>query len=125
MKQHAAKRLDSRPIKRVFQKQFRKTVAPPPEPFRRRCRGPKAAVPPADSTTAYLAHMTGELAKLARGAGLDLLSYLLDMAKLEAASQCSWEWPNSRGAPRGDRAESGQAPEAPARLRRDSMSTSA
>ena len=30
--------------------------------------------------------MTDELAKLARCAGLDLLSYLLDMAKLEAAT---------------------------------------
>ncbi len=40
----------------------------------------------ADSTAVYLAHMTDELAKLARCAGLDLLSYLLDMAKLEAAT---------------------------------------
>ena len=39
-----------------------------------------------DSTAVYLAHMTDELAKLARCAGLDLLSYLLDMAKLEAVS---------------------------------------
>ena len=39
-----------------------------------------------DSTAVYLADMTDELAKLARCAGLDLLSYLLDMAKLEAAS---------------------------------------
>ena len=39
-----------------------------------------------DSTAVYLAHMTDELAKLARCAGLDLLSYLLDMAKLEAAT---------------------------------------
>ncbi|MGO9675325.1 MAG: hypothetical protein ACLPSF_14350 [Methylocella sp.] len=39
-----------------------------------------------DSTAVYLAHMTDELAKLAHGAGLDLLSYLLDMARLEAAT---------------------------------------
>jgi hypothetical protein len=39
-----------------------------------------------DSTAVYLAHMTDELAKLARCAGLDLLSYLLDMAKLEAVT---------------------------------------
>ena len=39
-----------------------------------------------DSTAVYLAHMTDELAKLARRAGLDLLGYLLDMARLEAAT---------------------------------------
>ena len=39
-----------------------------------------------DSTAVYLAHMTNELAKLARRAGLDLLGYLLDMARLEAAT---------------------------------------
>ena len=37
-----------------------------------------------DSTAIYLAHMTDELAKLARRSGLDLLGYLLDMARLEA-----------------------------------------
>jgi hypothetical protein len=39
-----------------------------------------------DSTAIYLAHMTDELAKLARRSGLDLLGYLLDMARLEAAA---------------------------------------
>ena len=49
----------------------------------RRVRADPSAV---DSTAVYLAHMTNELAKLARRAGLDLLGYLLDMARLEAAT---------------------------------------
>ena len=34
----------------------------------------------------YVAELTGELATLARRHGLDVLSYLLDMAQLEAAN---------------------------------------
>ncbi len=55
-------------------------------------RGAKRRPPPrtdpeaVDSTAVYLAHMTDELAKLARCAGLELLSYLLDMARLEAVT---------------------------------------
>jgi hypothetical protein len=58
-----------------------------------------------DSTAVYLAHMTDELAKLARCAGLDLLSYLLDMAKLEAMT-CAHG--NSR-APAAQRGPTGAA----------------
>jgi len=48
-----------------------------------------AADPPPDlaereSAAAYLAELTGDLAKLARRHGLDVLGYLLDMAHLEA-----------------------------------------
>lgn len=49
----------------------------------RRVEGDPSAI---DSTAVYVAHMTDELAKLARRAGLDLLGYLLDMARLEAAT---------------------------------------
>ncbi len=40
----------------------------------------------ADRTAAvrYLATMTADLAAIARGHGLDVLSYLLDMARVEA-----------------------------------------
>ena len=38
----------------------------------------------ARATAAYIAQMTDELIKLARFGRLDLLSYLLEMAKLEA-----------------------------------------
>ena len=36
------------------------------------------------ATAAYLADITSELSKMASGAGLDLLAYLLEMARLEA-----------------------------------------
>jgi len=49
----------------------------------------------ADSTAVYVAHMADELAKLARRAGLDLLGYLLDMAKLEAATCARAEAPET------------------------------
>ena len=49
----------------------------------RRAKADPSAV---DSTAVYLAHMTNELAELARCAGFDLLGYLLDMARLEAAT---------------------------------------
>lgn len=37
-----------------------------------------------ESTALYIAQMTNELAKLARFTRLDVLTYLLDMARLEA-----------------------------------------
>jgi hypothetical protein len=45
--------------------------------------GPQGAPGPRD-TAAYVAELTAELSKLASGAGLDVLAYLLDMARLEA-----------------------------------------
>jgi hypothetical protein len=44
---------------------------------------------PAEERTAaaaYIADLTGDLAKIARRHGMSTLSYLLDMAKLEAES---------------------------------------
>jgi hypothetical protein len=38
----------------------------------------------ADSVATYIASMSDELAKLARRNGLDTLSYILEMARLEA-----------------------------------------
>lgn len=35
-------------------------------------------------TAAYIAHLTTELAAMARGQGFQTLAYLLDMARLEA-----------------------------------------
>ena len=59
---------------------------------RRAARKPAANPAPRDleaeagarATAAYIAQMTDELIKLARFGRLDLLSYLLEMAKLEA-----------------------------------------
>jgi hypothetical protein len=59
---------------------------------RRAARKPPANPAPRDleaeaearATAAYIAQMTDELIKLARFDRLDLLSYLLEMAKLEA-----------------------------------------
>lgn len=39
------------------------------------------------ATAEYVAAMTGELATLSRNAGLDLLAYFLDIARLEALEQ--------------------------------------
>jgi hypothetical protein len=44
---------------------------------------PGASMPPAE-TAQYIAEFTAELAFLARRADLDVLAYLLDMARLEA-----------------------------------------
>jgi hypothetical protein len=44
-------------------------------------------VEPADSPSeaaGYIASLTGELARMARGHGLETLGYILDMARLEA-----------------------------------------
>jgi hypothetical protein len=38
------------------------------------------------AVAAYLADMTADLARMARGQGLDVLGYLLDMVRLEARS---------------------------------------
>lgn len=40
---------------------------------------------------AYVAHMTGEMATMARGSGFDLLAYFLDMARIEAKIQAGRE----------------------------------
>jgi hypothetical protein len=40
---------------------------------------------PPGETAQYIAEFTAELAYLARNADLDVLAYLLDMARLEAA----------------------------------------
>jgi hypothetical protein len=37
-----------------------------------------------DEAAAYVADLTADLARIARGHGLDVLGYLLDMARLEA-----------------------------------------
>lgn len=46
--------------------------------------------PTAGEAACYVAEMTGDLAMLARRAGLDTLAYLLEMARLEAENnvQC-------------------------------------
>jgi hypothetical protein len=51
--------------------------------------GPRraAGVATAAETARYIASITGELASLAKLAGLDVLAYLLDMARLEAEKQ--------------------------------------
>lgn len=46
---------------------------------------PPRAIPP-ESTAAYIADITTELASLARGSKLEVLGYLLDIAQLEAAN---------------------------------------
>lgn len=45
--------------------------------------GPKVGETP-DSAAHYIAAITGELAKIARRNGLEMLSMLLEMAQLEA-----------------------------------------
>ncbi len=42
----------------------------------------------AQSTALFIAQMTAELAQLARFGGLDPLTYLLDMARIEAEIYC-------------------------------------
>jgi hypothetical protein len=42
----------------------------------------------AAATSEYIGEMTFQLAKMAKAGGLDALSYLLDLASLEAASVC-------------------------------------
>ena len=42
--------------------------------------------PPPAETAAYVAEMAAELSSLARHAKLDLLAYILDMARLEATN---------------------------------------
>jgi hypothetical protein len=51
--------------------------------------GPRRAAGPATAaeTARYIGSITGELAALAKQAGLDVLAYLLDMARLEAEKQ--------------------------------------
>ncbi|NNM73310.1 hypothetical protein [Enterovirga aerilata] len=51
----------------------------------RRAECSSAPVRP-ESTAAYIADITIELARLARGSQLEVLAYLLDIAQLEAAS---------------------------------------
>ena len=41
---------------------------------------------PRQQAAAYVADLTADLARIARGHGLDALGYLLDMARLEAQS---------------------------------------
>ena len=43
----------------------------------------------AEHVAAYIAEMTTELAELARGQKLELVAYLLEMARMEAASRCA------------------------------------
>lgn len=52
-----------------------------PDPYEVPDKAPGA---PAGETAAYIAEMTGELARLAANAKLDTLSYLLAMAHVEA-----------------------------------------
>jgi hypothetical protein len=40
-----------------------------------------------EDVAAYLAQMSDEMGRLARSAGLDLLAYFLDMARLEARAR--------------------------------------
>ncbi len=40
-----------------------------------------------EDVAAYLAQMSDEMSRLARSAGLDLLAYFLDMARLEARAR--------------------------------------
>ena len=42
----------------------------------------------AAATSEYIGEMTFQLAKMAKAGGLDALSYLLELASLEAASVC-------------------------------------
>ena len=44
--------------------------------------GAAASSPP--ETARYIADLTGELVKLARGSGFDVVAYLLELARLEA-----------------------------------------
>jgi len=44
----------------------------------------------------YVASLSGDLANLARGSGLDTLGYLLEMARLEAESARQSPAPNGR-----------------------------
>lgn len=48
-------------------------------------------------TASYIAEITTELAELARGAKLDLVAYLLDIAQLEAATTVRREATPRRG----------------------------
>jgi hypothetical protein len=48
--------------------------------------GGAPAFPPADAAD-YIAQMSGELAELARSANLELVAYLLAMARAEAAAE--------------------------------------
>lgn len=41
-----------------------------------------------DAAAAYIATLTGELARLSRRFGYDALGYILDMARLEAENAC-------------------------------------
>ena len=50
---------------------------------RQEADGPQRPMPPAE-TAQYIAEFTAELAYLARKANLDVLAYMLEMARLEA-----------------------------------------
>ena len=54
-------------------------------------------MPGPHDTAAYIAEMTTELSKMASGAGLDLLAYLLDMARLEATKSARNVSPDPMG----------------------------
>ena len=43
-----------------------------------------AAATPAPDTARYIADLTAELVKIARGSGFDVIAYLLELARLEA-----------------------------------------
>jgi hypothetical protein len=47
-----------------------------------------AAAPDSAMTAEYIARMSAELASLAGTARLDMVAYLLDMARLEAETHC-------------------------------------
>ena len=49
----------------------------------KRAEASAAATSPSE-TARYIADLTGELVKLARGSGFDVVAYLLELARLEA-----------------------------------------
>jgi hypothetical protein len=51
---------------------------------------PPPAEPPNSAETAeYIAQLSSELSLMARGAGLELLAYLLEMVRIEAAQRAA------------------------------------
>ena len=69
-----------------------KPIAPPPSdsadaasPADSAPSQPEAA--PDREIALYIAHMTGEMAAMARTSGYDMLAYFLDMARIEARIQ--------------------------------------
>jgi hypothetical protein len=46
------------------------------------------SIPESKSSAEYIALMSTELARLARSAKLDMLAYLLEIARLEAETAC-------------------------------------